>query len=98
MFQSSHPAEGASQSDIVCLDIQNSYNPRTRIECVDSCRWGHYVMIASQSSHPAEGASITLAVMFYQSKRYNPRTRIGCVNPRTLYDQLGGNVSILAPE
>ena len=85
LFQSPHPARGATRGEEAAADITDNFNPRTprgvrRITGLQSL----VTQVQFQSTHPARGATTEGRGAIRHINNFNPRTPRGVRLPWTL--------------
>ena len=64
MFQSTHPARGATPASAIALNTGRSFNPRTPRGVRRARRLRQIKMFAFQSTHPARGATTSIVCRY----------------------------------
>ena len=97
LFQSTHPARGATNQGRQTLSPPPHFNPRTP-RGVRLCVGAQYCPVRPfQSTHPARGATFTSPFLFQVPGNFNPRTPRGVRPGPTATAVVVAAISIHAP-
>ena len=77
LFQSPHPARGATRGEEAAADITDNFNPRTPRGVRPDISIFTRRLYKFQSTHPARGATVILLSIPSVSMYFNPRTPRG---------------------